>query len=134
MVAVAICIPRIGMSELSSYTPSIQASLNNSHCVPAAINTIGSALFHLHEQNDIPMRMKEFLALASSGILRTIHERDNGRQVSDVILRSQTTLYIILEQMVRKSRWLSMDVLEACFPYNLVRTAYQQCYEVDTKT
>lgn len=131
MVAVAICIPRIGMSDLSSYKPSIQASLNNSHCVPAAVNTIGSALFHLHEQNDIPMRMKEFLALASSGILRTINERDD-RQNPENSLRSHTTLYIILEQMVRKNRWLSMDVLEACFPYNLVRTAYQQCYEEDS--
>lgn len=133
MVAVAICIPRIGMSDLSSYKPSIQASLNNSHCVPMAINTIGSALFHLHEQNDIQSRMKEFLALASSGILRTIHERDNSRQISDDVLRSHTTLYIILEQMVRKNRWLSMDVLETCFPYNLVRTAYQQCYEADAQ-
>ncbi|EGT43047.1 hypothetical protein CAEBREN_28853, partial [Caenorhabditis brenneri] len=133
MVAVAICIPRIGMSELSTYKPSCQASLNNSHCVPTAINTIGSALFHLHEKNDILYRMKEFLALASSGILRTIHERDNGRQVADDGLRSHTTLYIILEQMVRKNKWLSMDLLEACFPYNLVRTAYQQCYEADAQ-
>lgn len=134
MVAVAVCIPRIGMSDLSSYKPSIQASLNNSHCVPTAINTIGSALFHLHEQNDIPMRMKEFLALASSGILRTIHERDGGnRVIPDDVLRSHTTLYIILEQMVRKNEWISMNVLEACFPYNLVRTAYQQCYEADAQ-
>ncbi|CAI2350716.1 unnamed protein product [Caenorhabditis sp. 36 PRJEB53466] len=133
LVAIAICIPRIGMSDLSSYKPSIQASLNNSHCVPAAVNTIGSALFHLHEQNDIQERMKEFLALASSGILRTIHERDGSRQVPDDILRAHTTLYIILEQMVRKNRWLSIDVLEACFPYNLVRTAYQQCYEADAQ-
>uniref|UniRef100_A0A8R1DFA0 Membrane-associated protein gex-3 n=1 Tax=Caenorhabditis japonica TaxID=281687 RepID=A0A8R1DFA0_CAEJA len=134
MVAIAICVPRIGMSDLSSYKPSIQASLNNSHCVPAAINTILSALFHLHEQNDISHRMKEFLALASSGILRTIHERDNGRQIPDDVLRSHTTLYIILEQMVRKNQWLSMNILEDCFPYNLVRTAYQQCYEADAQS
>ncbi|CAP24240.1 Protein CBR-GEX-3 [Caenorhabditis briggsae] len=131
MVAIAVSIPRIGMVDQSTYKPSIQAALNNSHCVPIAINTIGSALFHLHDQNDIPMRMKEFLALASSGILRTIHERDNGRTAPDDALRSHNTLYIILEQMVRKNHWISMNVLEACFPYNLVRTAYQQCYEAE---
>ncbi|CAI5449654.1 unnamed protein product [Caenorhabditis angaria] len=133
LVAIAICVPRIGMSDLSSYKPSIQASLNNCHCVPLAINTIASSLFHLHERNDIQMRMKEFLALASSGILRTIHERDGGRIAPEDALKSHTTLYIILEQMVRKNRWLSMDVLEACFPYNLVRTAYQQTYEADAQ-
>ena len=71
--------------------------------------------------------------LASSGILRTIHERDSNRVVPDDVLRSHTTLYIILEQMVRKNEWISMNVLETCFPYNLVRTAYQECYEADAQ-
>ncbi|CAB3410046.1 unnamed protein product [Caenorhabditis bovis] len=132
MVAIAICMPRIGMSELSTYKPTVQASLNNCHCVPLAVNTIGAALFQFHEKGDIAQRMKEFLALASSGILRTIQERDGMKPSHEDILRSHTTLYIILEQMVRKSRWMSMDVLEACFPYNLVRTAYQQCFEADS--
>ncbi|KIH43156.1 hypothetical protein ANCDUO_26844, partial [Ancylostoma duodenale] len=37
-------------------------------------------------------------------------------------------------QLVNKCRWLSMDVLEACFPYNLVRTAYQHCYQQEADT
>ncbi|CAD6196765.1 unnamed protein product [Caenorhabditis auriculariae] len=121
LVAIAICIPRIGASDMSTFKPTIQGSFNNSHCIPLAVNTMASALFHLHGRGDIQLRMKEFLALASSGILRTAQEGEK-----DENSRSQTTLYIILEQLVRKNRWLTMDVLEACFPYNLVRTAYQQ--------
>ncbi|CAI4228127.1 unnamed protein product [Auanema sp. JU1783] len=125
LVAIAISLPKLAQSENSMYKPSIKGSLNNSHCIPLAITTIAGALFYLHGRQDIQHRLKEFLALASSGILRNAHENEGMEEVS----KHQAALYIMLEQLVIKSEWLTMDVLEACFPYNLIRTAYQLCYD-----
>ncbi|CAJ0942504.1 unnamed protein product, partial [Mesorhabditis belari] len=124
MVAIAISLPRLADMSMSIYKPSIQAALNNSHCVPLAISTLGSALFQLHGKKDIIQRMKEFLALASSAILRCGHESD----VTGGEKRPLNFLAILLDQIVTKSRYLTADVLETCFPYTLVRTAYLECY------
>ncbi|KAJ1352261.1 hypothetical protein KIN20_008556 [Parelaphostrongylus tenuis] len=125
LVAIAISLPKLAFLESATYKPSLKASLNNMHCIPLAVNTVAGALFHFHARGDIHLRMKEFLALASSSVLRAAQEQD-GRQD---IVNNQSTLYVLLEQFVNKCRWLSMDVLEACFPYSLVRTAYQHCYQ-----
>ncbi|KAK6009410.1 hypothetical protein OSTOST_25654 [Ostertagia ostertagi] len=130
LVAIAISLPKLALIETATYKPSLRASLNNTHCIPLAVNTIAGALFHHHGRGDTHLRMKEFLALASSSVLRAAQELD-GRQDT---VSNQATLYILLEQFVSKCRWLSMDVLEACFPYNLVRTAYQHCYQQEADT
>ncbi|KAK6747576.1 hypothetical protein RB195_000646 [Necator americanus] len=130
LVAIAISLPKLATVESATYKPSLRASLNNTHCIPLAVNTMAGALFHHHGRGDIHLRMKEFLALASSSVLRAAQEMD-GRQDT---INNQSALYIMLEQIVNKCRWLSMDVLEACFPYNLVRTAYQHCYQQEADT
>ncbi|KIH65736.1 hypothetical protein ANCDUO_03941 [Ancylostoma duodenale] len=130
LVAIAISLPKLATVESATYKPSLRASLNNTHCIPLAVNTMAGALFHHHGRGDIHLRMKEFLALASSSVLRAAQEMD-GRQDA---INNQSALYIMLEQLVNKCRWLSMDVLEACFPYNLVRTAYQHCYQQEADT
>ncbi|VDO42186.1 unnamed protein product [Haemonchus placei] len=130
LVAIAISLPKLALNETATYKPSLRASMNNTHCIPLAVNTIAGALFHYHGRGDTHLRMKEFLALASSSVLRAAQELD-GRQD---IVSNQSALYILLEQFVNKCRWLSMDVLEACFPYNLVRTAYQHCYQQEADT
>ncbi|VDM63170.1 unnamed protein product [Angiostrongylus costaricensis] len=133
LVAIAISLPKLAFMESATYKPSLRASLNNMHCIPLAVNTVAGALFHYHARGDIHLRMKEFLAsskyivfeLASSSVLRIAQEQD-GRQDA---VSNQSALYVMLEQFVNKCRWLTMDVLEACFPYSLVRTAYQHCYQ-----
>ncbi|PAV70382.1 hypothetical protein WR25_06421 [Diploscapter pachys] len=129
LVAISICLPRLAVNPLSAYKPSIKASLNNSHCIPVAVNTMAGALFHLHNRNDTQMRMKEFLALASSCILRMAQEADGREEM----IQNQAMLYVILEKLVQGSSWLSLDILEDCFPYSLIRTAYQQAYEIDAQ-
>ncbi|PAV70365.1 hypothetical protein WR25_24412 [Diploscapter pachys] len=129
LVAISICLPRLAVNPLSAYKPSIKASLNNSHCIPVAVNTMAGALFHLHNRNDTQMRMKEFLALASSCILRMAQEADGREEM----IQNQAMLYVILEKLVQGSSWLTLDILEDCFPYSLIRTAYQQAYEIDAQ-
>uniref|UniRef100_A0A158P906 Membrane-associated protein Hem n=1 Tax=Angiostrongylus cantonensis TaxID=6313 RepID=A0A158P906_ANGCA len=129
LVAIAISLPKLAFMESATYKPSLRANLNNMHCIPLAVNTVAGALFHYHARGDIHLRMKEFLALASSSVLRIAQEQD-GRQDA---VNNQSTLYVLLEQFVNKCRWLTMDVLEACFPYSLVRTAYQHCYQQEAE-
>ncbi|VDL69231.1 unnamed protein product [Nippostrongylus brasiliensis] len=94
LVAIAISIPKLAVTEAATYKPSLCASINNTHCLPLAVNTIAGALFHHHDRGDTHLRMKEFLALASSSVLRAAQELD-GRQD---ITNNQSTLYILLEQ------------------------------------
>ena len=38
--------------------------------------------------------------------------------------RNRESVYILLDLIVQKSPWLSMDLLESCFPYTLLRNSY----------
>ncbi len=38
--------------------------------------------------------------------------------------RNRESVYILLDLLVQKSPWLSMDLLESCFPYTLLRNSY----------
>lgn len=38
--------------------------------------------------------------------------------------RNRESVYILLDLVVQKSPWLSMDLLESCFPYTLLRNSY----------
>ncbi|KAL1245011.1 Nck-associated protein [Trichinella spiralis] len=67
--------------------------------------------------------MKEFLALASSCLLQMDEETDRDT------LKNKDTAYIILEQIVEESPFLTNDILESCFPYILIRCAYRSCYQ-----
>ncbi|KAK6028994.1 hypothetical protein OSTOST_04900, partial [Ostertagia ostertagi] len=62
LVAIAISLPKLALIETATYKPSLRASLNNTHCIPLAVNTIAGALFHHHGRGDTHLRMKEFLA------------------------------------------------------------------------
>jgi hypothetical protein len=54
--------------------PEYEAHSNNMHCLATAVNEVFGALFsmHSHFQADIEDRLKEFLALASSSLLRLV--------------------------------------------------------------
>ncbi|KAK6041551.1 hypothetical protein COOONC_20946 [Cooperia oncophora] len=62
LVAIAISLPKLAVVETATYKPSLRASMNNTHCIPLAVNTIAGALFHHHGRGDTHLRMKEFLA------------------------------------------------------------------------
>lgn len=84
----------------------------------AAVNNIFGALFTICGQGDIEDRMKEFLALASSSLLRL------GQEADKEAIRNRESVYLLLDQIVQESPFLTMDLLESCFPYALIRNAY----------
>lgn len=123
MVFVAVSIPRLARSETSFYRASLEGHSNNIHCMATAINNIFGALFTICGQGDIEDRMKEFLALASSSLLRL------GQEADKEAIRNRESIYLLLDQIVQESPFLTMDLLESCFPYALIRNAYHAVYK-----
>lgn len=123
MVFVAVSIPKLARNDNSFYRASLEAHANNTHCMALAINNIFGALFTICGQNDIEDRMKEFLALASSSLLRLGQESDKEAT------KHRESIYLLLDQIVQESPFLTMDLLESCFPYVLIRNAYHAVYK-----
>ncbi|CAG0885765.1 unnamed protein product [Darwinula stevensoni] len=122
MVFVAVSIPRLARWETSMYRPQLEAHGNNVHCLALAVNEVFPALFTLHGHGDIEDRLKEFLALASSSLLRL------GQDPEKESAKHRESIYLLLDLVVKESSFLSMDLLESCFPYPLIRTAYNAVY------
>lgn len=123
MVFVAVSIPKLARNENLFYRASLDAHSNNTHCMALAINNIFGAMFTICGQNDIEDRMKEFLALASSSLLRL------GQESEKEAIRNRESVYLLLDLIVQESPFLTMDLLESCFPYVLIRNAYHAVYK-----
>lgn len=121
MVFVAVSLPKLARSEGSVYRASLEAHSNNMHCLAHAVNALAGALFTLCGHGDVEDRLKEFLALASSSLLRLGQEAD----------RETAAVFLLLHLLVDESPFLTMDLLESCFPYALLRNAAHAVYKVE---
>ncbi|KAG8176652.1 hypothetical protein JTE90_009846 [Oedothorax gibbosus] len=122
MVFVAVSLPKLSRNEGSYYKASLEGHSNNIHCLAQAINGIAGALFTICGNCDIEDRLKEFLALASSSLLRLGQENDKEAT------KNRESVYLLLDLIVQESPFLTMDLLESCFPYALLRNAYHHVY------
>lgn len=123
MVFVAVSIPKLAKSDQSFYRASLEGHTNNIHCMALAVNHIFGALFTICNEGDMEDRMKEFLALASSSLLRL------GQEADKEATKNRESVYLLLDQIVQESPFLTMDLLESCFPYALIRNAYHAVYK-----
>uniref|UniRef100_A0AAX7TBS2 Nck-associated protein 1 n=1 Tax=Astatotilapia calliptera TaxID=8154 RepID=A0AAX7TBS2_ASTCA len=96
MVFVAVSLPTLASNVMSQYSPAIEGHCNNIHCLAKAINQIAAALFTIHK-GSIEDRLKEFLALASSSLLKI------GQETDKMTTRNRESVYLLLD-MVRKLR------------------------------
>ncbi|CAL1535112.1 unnamed protein product [Lymnaea stagnalis] len=122
-VFVAVSIPKLARMDLSTFRASLEGHLNNSHCLAKSINGLAGALFSLYGPGDTDLRLQEFLALASSSLLRLGSENDKEA------VKNRESVYLLLDQIVQESPFLTMDLLEFCFPYALLRNAYHSVYK-----
>ncbi|XP_055928903.1 membrane-associated protein Hem-like isoform X1 [Argiope bruennichi] len=125
MVFVAVSLPKLARNEGSYYKASLEGHTNNIHCLAQAINGIAGALFTICGHGDIEDRLKEFLALASSSLLRLGQENDKEAT------KNRESVYLLLDLIVQESPFLTMDLLESCFPYALLRNAYHDVYRME---
>jgi len=123
MVFVAVSIPKLAKSESSMYQAQLEGHTNNIHCLSMAVNQLLGCLFSLGGHDDTEDRLKEFLALASSSLLRL------GQEASPQETKNRESVYILLHQIVQVSPFLSMDLLESCFPYSLLRNSYHSVHK-----
>lgn len=126
MVFVAVSLPKLAKGEASYYKPSLEAHANNIHCLAQAINGIACALFTLSGKMDIEERLKEFLALSSASLLRLGSQEPDKEAV-----KNRESVYLLLDMVVQESPFLTMDLLESCFPYALLRNAYHAVFKCD---
>ncbi|XP_052216371.1 membrane-associated protein Hem-like isoform X3 [Dreissena polymorpha] len=127
MVFVAVSIPKLARAENSFFKASVEGHLNNCHCLAKAVNQMAGALFYLHGPGDTEQRLQEFLALASSSLLRL------GQESEKEAVRNRESVYLLLDKIVQESPFLTMDLLESCFPYALLRNAYNSVYKQTVK-
>jgi NCK-associated protein 1 len=122
MVFVAVALPRLARSDNTAYKAALEAHANNVHCLAKAVNALAGALFTVHGPGDVELRLKEFLALASSSLLRL------GQETEKEAVKNRESVYLLLDEIVQESPFLTMDLLESCFPYALLRTSYHHVY------
>merc|ERR1719225_799672 len=124
MVFVAVSIPKLAKSESSQFKVQLDAHANNIHCLATAVNQVFGVLFSLCGRDDLEDRLKEFLALASSSLLRLAQESSKEE------VKNRESVYILLDLIVNVSPFLSMDLLESCFPYTLLRNSYHNVHKL----
>lgn len=122
-VFVAVSIPKLARADSSVFKAYLEGHVNNSHCLAKTINQLAGALFTIHGPGDVADRLQEFLALASSSLLRLGQENDKEST------KNRESVYLLLDQIVQESPYLTMDLLESCFPYALLRNAYNTVYK-----
>ncbi|OTF76665.1 hypothetical protein BLA29_000670 [Euroglyphus maynei] len=78
-----------------------------------------------NQKNDIkPEEKYQYASLASSSLLRL------GQETGDKeAIRNRESVYILLDLIVQESPFLTMDLLESCFPHALIRNAYHEVYK-----
>ncbi|XP_063997067.1 nck-associated protein 1-like isoform X3 [Pogoniulus pusillus] len=119
LVFVAVSLPLLASDPASFYSTQLDGHANSAHCLAKAIIQLSAALFTLHNRN-IETHLKEFLLLASASLLQLCQEPDRAR------VRNRDSITLLLQLVVAESSFLTLDMLESCFPYALLRSAYRE--------
>ncbi|XP_031465644.1 nck-associated protein 1-like [Phasianus colchicus] len=119
LVFVAVSLPLLASDPASVYNTEMDGYNNNIHCLAKAIIHVSAALFTLHNKN-IETHLKEFLLLASVSLLQLGQESDKLRS------RNRDAVSLLMHLIVAESSFLTVDMLESCFPYVLLRNAYRE--------
>uniref|UniRef100_A0A8C8RPF9 NCK associated protein 1 like n=1 Tax=Pelusios castaneus TaxID=367368 RepID=A0A8C8RPF9_9SAUR len=121
LVFVAVSLPLLASDPFSMYSVEIDGYSNNIHCLAKAIIHVSAALFTIHNKN-IETHLKEFLLLASVSLLHLGQDPDKLRS------KNRESISLLMHLMVEESSFLTVDMLETCFPYVLLRNAYREVH------
>ncbi|XP_065844432.1 nck-associated protein 1 homolog [Oscarella lobularis] len=129
MVFIGVSLPNLAHQPQCTYRYMLEAHENNAHTLAIAINGVASALFSQCQlqASQISERMKEFLAIASSSLLKLGMETGEKEKEKDP--KNRESVYLLLDLIVQESPFLTEDVLESCFPYALLRGAYHSVFK-----
>ena len=89
-----------------------------------------TVLFSLGGKFDVEERIRDFFQIVSSALLHlgeTYDKRKRSKQRKDLV--NLESIYILLDIIVHESDFLTMDIMESCFPYTLVRKSYYSVHK-----
>ncbi|KAM4795084.1 nck-associated protein 1-like [Rhinophrynus dorsalis] len=120
-VYLAVSLPLLASDPLSYYSIQNDGYNNNIHCLAKAIIQVSAALFTIYSKN-IETHLKEFLLMASGSLLHL------GEETDKLTARNRESVLLLLHLIVEESSFLTVDMLESCFPYVLLRNAYHEVH------
>ncbi|MGH0167499.1 UNVERIFIED_CONTAM: hypothetical protein FKN15_062155 [Acipenser sinensis] len=122
LVYIAVSLPVLAFDPGSFYSRQFGGHTNNIHCIAVAVNQLAAAMLTTLNKN-IEEQLKEFLLIASSTLLQL------GQNVEGLESKNRDSIYLLLHLIVEESPFLTLDMLESCFPYVLLRNSYRDVYQ-----
>uniref|UniRef100_A0A7N9CXJ9 NCK associated protein 1 like n=1 Tax=Macaca fascicularis TaxID=9541 RepID=A0A7N9CXJ9_MACFA len=119
LIFLAVSLPFLANDPSSFYSIEKDGYNNNIHCLTKAIIQVSAALFTLYNKN-IETHLKEFLVVASVSLLQL------GQETDKLKTRNRESISLLMRLVVEESSFLTLDMLESCFPYVLLRNAYRE--------
>lgn len=119
LIFLAVSLPLLATDPSSFYSIEKDGYNNNIHCLTKAIIQVSAALFTLYNKN-IETHLKEFLVVASVSLLQL------GQETDRLKTRNRESISLLMRLVVEESSFLTLDMLESCFPYVLLRNAYRE--------
>ncbi|XP_041592890.1 nck-associated protein 1-like [Vulpes lagopus] len=119
LVFLAASLPLLATDPASFFSIEKDGYNNNIHCLTKAIIQVSAALFTLYNKN-IETHLKEFLVVASVSLLQL------GQETDKLKTRNRESISLLMRLVVEESSFLTLDMLESCFPYVLLRNAYRE--------
>ncbi|XP_023112886.1 nck-associated protein 1-like isoform X4 [Felis catus] len=119
LIFLAVSLPLLAADPSSFYSIEKDGYNNNIHCLTKAIIQVSAALFTLYNKN-IETHLKEFLVVASVSLLQL------GQETDKLKTRNRESISLLMRLVVEESSFLTLDMLESCFPYVLLRNAYRE--------
>ncbi|XP_052017113.1 nck-associated protein 1-like isoform X3 [Apodemus sylvaticus] len=119
LIFLAVSLPLLATDPSSFFSIEKDGYNNNIHCLTKAIIQVSAALFTLYNKN-IETHLKEFLVVASVSLLQL------GQETDKLKTRNRESISLLMRLVVEESPFLTLDMLESCFPYVLLRNAYRE--------
>ncbi|KAM7541124.1 hypothetical protein Aperf_G00000035243 [Anoplocephala perfoliata] len=153
IVFVANALPQLAKVSGCAYQVNLAANEGNMHCIAYAVTTLMICMFSVLSPGDLEERSTEFLALASSNLLRlgleTCSSLVSAAEISGTSDSSASSrhsnysnsatsgnrdsVYLLFDEIVRLSPVLTANLQEACFPYALIRSAYNHLANANSR-
>ncbi|KAM5181185.1 nck-associated protein 1-like [Mantella aurantiaca] len=120
-VFLAVSLPLLASDPMSFYNIEHDGYNNNRHCLAKAIIQVSAAFFTIYHKN-IETHLKEFLLMTSGSLLHL------GEETDKLKAKNRESILLLLHLIVEESSFLTVDMLESCFPYVLLRNAYHEVH------
>nr|CUU97887.1 hypothetical transcript [Hymenolepis microstoma] len=152
IVFVANALPQLAKVSGCAYQVNLAANEGNMHCIAYAVTTLMICMFSVLSPGELEERSTEFLALASSNLLRlgleSCSSLVSAAEISGAAENPSTrhnnnsnttnngnrdSVYLLFDEIVRLSPVLTANLQEACFPYALIRSAYNHLANANSR-